>query len=295
MPQDQRAAWLTSFRSEKPELADLLEELLDEQLILEKASFLAGSPISFTDTAVAGASLGVYRLISPIGEGGMGTVWLAERNDGRFDRKVAIKFLRFSLGSQTGSERFRREGRILAQLSHPHIAELIDAGVAASGQPYIVLEHIEGEPIDMYCDSHQLDVKSRITLFLDVLSAVSHAHANLVVHRDIKPSNVLVRTDGCVKLLDFGIAKLLADDAQSVTATQLTIEGVSAHPAIRRSRTDHRWPGHHRHRCICAWRSSLPVAHRKTPRRLSSSIPCRTRKSHCREGADAAFRRMPRD
>ena len=228
MPQDQRAAWLTSFRSEKPELADLLEELLDEQLILEKASFLAGSPISFTDTAVAGASLGVYRLISPIGEGGMGTVWLAERNDGRFDRKVAIKFLRFSLGSQTGSERFRREGRILAQLSHPHIAELIDAGVAASGQPYIVLEHIEGEPIDMYCDSHQLDVKSRITLFLDVLSAVSHAHANLVVHRDIKPSNVLVRTDGCVKLLDFGIAKLLADDAQSVTATQLTIEGASA-------------------------------------------------------------------
>jgi hypothetical protein len=156
----------------------------------------------------------------------MGSVWLAERNDGRFDRRVAVKFLNLGLARQGADERFRREGAILARLSHPHIAELIDAGVSNSGQPYLVLEFVEGQPIDRYCDEHKLDLRARITLFLDVLDAVAHAHANLIVHRDLKPSNVLVSNDGRVKLLDFGIAKLL-DAEGEVAATLLTRAGES--------------------------------------------------------------------
>lgn len=223
LSEGERADWVAAFRRDKPELADLLEELLMEQAVLVEKAFLAGQPNLPFETSYTGQTLGAYRLISPIGEGGMGTVWLAERSDGRFERKVAIKFLRFSLASQTGAERFKREGRILGQLSHPHIAELIDAGVSSTGRPYIVLEYVDGRPIDAYCDTHRLDVNARIALFLDVLSAVSHAHAGLVVHRDIKPSNVLVRNDSQVKLLDFGIAKLLAEDGNP-SATQLTLE-----------------------------------------------------------------------
>ena len=225
LPEDEQSGWLALFHHEKPDLAPLLEELLADHAELNRKAFLSGQPPSPFGTSTPGQSFGAYRLISLIGEGGMGTVWLAERSDGRFDRKVAIKFLRFSLGSQSSAGRFRREGRILGQLSHPHIAELIDAGVSASEQPYIVLEHIEGKPIDAWCDEQLLAVNARIAVFLDVLSAVSHAHANLVVHRDIKPSNVLVRHDGCVKLLDFGIAKLLAEDNGE---TQLTFDGGSA-------------------------------------------------------------------
>jgi len=228
LPDSERAAWLAEFHRTNPDLAKLVEELLQEHASLENEAFLSGRPPGPLDNSIASETLGPYRLVEPIGEGGMGSVWLAKRSDGRFDRKVAIKFLRFSLGLNSGAGRFKREGRILAQLSHPHIAELIDAGVTENAQPYIVLEHIEGMPIDLFSDERRLDVNARVALFLDVLGAVSHAHANLVVHRDIKPSNVLVRNDGCVKLLDFGIAKLLNDDSPSAAATQLTVDGGSA-------------------------------------------------------------------
>src|SRR5205807_4630734 len=127
---------------------------------------------------------------------------------------------------KSGEKRFRREGSILGRLTHPHIAELFDSGVTSTGQPYLVLEYVEGEHIDRYCDRKELDVKTRIRLFLDVLSAVAHAHSNLVVHRDLKPSNVLVRDDGQVKLLDFGIAKLTADEEGTADNPLLTLEGV---------------------------------------------------------------------
>src|SRR6185436_4614316 len=164
------------------------------------------------ESPIAGQPIGAYTLTSLIGEGGMGTVWLAERSDGRFQRRVAVKFLSIALKGRMGQERFLREGRILGALGHPHIAELVDAGVTETGQPYLVLEHVEGEPIDVHCERRSLDVRARIGLFLDVLAAVAHAHANLIVHRDIKPSNVMVRNDGQVKLLDFGIAKLMEKD-----------------------------------------------------------------------------------
>jgi serine/threonine-protein kinase len=220
-----RMLWLKSFRTEKPELADLLQELLEEHRALSEQRFLEGSPIAgINQSSLAGQNIGAYKLISPIGEGGMGSVWLAERADGRFERRVAVKFLRFSVAAQGGIERFKREGSILGRLSSPHIAELIDAGVTPKGEPYLVLEHVEGEHIDEYCDKHALAVEARIRIFLNVLSAVAQAHAHLVVHRDIKPSNVLVHKDGQVKLLDFGIAKLLVDDATPALPTLLTAE-----------------------------------------------------------------------
>lgn len=169
------------------------------------------------EPCLAGEILGPYKLLARIGEGGMGSVWLAERHDGRFERQVAIKFLHFAVGSAASAERFRREGRILGQLAHAHIAELIDAGVTPRGEPYLVLEHVKGKQIDEYSDERSLSVDGRIEIFLDVLGAVAHAHANLIVHRDIKPSNVLVSSDGAVKLLDFGIAKLLETGERTIT------------------------------------------------------------------------------
>jgi eukaryotic-like serine/threonine-protein kinase len=228
MSEEERSIWLSSLRTKNPGLVEQLETLFHEHRTLSDEGFLEKGVLRLPgNSGLAGQTLGVYTLVSQIGQGGMGSVWLAERNDGRFERRVAVKFLNIALIGKSGEERFKREGRILALLVHPHIAELVDAGVAQTGQPYLVLEHIEGDQIDRYCDQHRLGVAARIRLFLDVLSAVAHAHANLIVHRDLKPSNVLVRKGGQAKLLDFGIAKLLEDEGKPGEA-QLTIEGVRA-------------------------------------------------------------------
>lgn len=225
---EERAAWLEAFRARRPDLADLLQELLEEHCALAEEHFLESSPVPLpNETSFAGQTVGAYKLLSLVGQGGMGSVWLAERSDGRFQRRVALKFLRVAVATG-GLERFKREGHILGRLEDPHIAELLDAGVTPNGEPYLVLEYVEGQPIDEYCDRRTLDVDARIHLFLDVLSAVAEAHANLIVHRDIKPSNVLVRNDGQVKLLDFGIAKLLAEEGSPAAATQATQEGGGA-------------------------------------------------------------------
>ena len=227
MAPEQRATWMSSLRHEDPKLAEILQSLLDEQQRLQQEGFLEGAPAG-TPGVLAGQSLGAYTLISQIGQGGMGSVWLARRSDGRFERQAAVKFVNVALAGHAAEERFRREGTILGRLTHPHIAELLDAGVSSAGQPYLILEYVDGTTIDEYCDQHKLDVEERVRLFLDVLAAVAHAHANLIVHRDIKPSNVLVTTGGEVKLLDFGIAKLLEAEGQSGEATSLTHEGGSA-------------------------------------------------------------------
>jgi len=223
LPEEERAAWLASLAEQNPDLAGHLRALLQEHRDLSREGFLEQPPAPpKTEAGLSGRQVGAYRLISPIGEGGMGSVWLAERSDGRFQRRAAVKFVSLSLAGRGGEERFKREGSILGRLANPHIAELLDAGVSADGQPYLVLEHVEGEHIDQYCDRHKLDVEARVRLFLDVLTAVAHAHANLIVHRDLKPSNVLVRNDGQVKLLDFGIAKLLEDEGRAGAPTLLT-------------------------------------------------------------------------
>ena len=194
-----RASWLNTTE-------------LQESLFLERP--LPPVQHAVDIPSLEGQVVGAYRLISLIGQGGMGSVWLAERCDGRFEGRVAVKLLNVALMGRAGEERFRREGTFLAKVTHPHIARLIDAGVSAASQPYLVLEHVDGQPIDRYCDEQALGIEARIRLFLDVLEAVAHAHANLIVHRDLKPANVLVSVDGQVKLLDFGIAKLLSGDAQ---------------------------------------------------------------------------------
>ncbi|MGA7852097.1 MAG: serine/threonine-protein kinase [Candidatus Acidiferrales bacterium] len=226
---EERASWLTDFRKQQSDLAILLEKLLEEHHTLAQEHFLEQEPLwPATERRLAGETVGPYRLISRIGEGGMSSVWLAERIDGRFERQVAVKFLRFAVASQALAQRFKREGRILGQLAHPNIAELIDAGVTAHGEPYLVLEYVKGKQIDDFCDERMLGVEARIDVFLHVLDAVAQAHTNLVVHRDIKPSNVFVTDQGDVKLLDFGIAKLLADEKNPSAATQLTLEAGGA-------------------------------------------------------------------
>ena len=229
LPQEERAGWLAALREENPGLADLLQALLDEHSALAQEHFLEPMVISLSEpSSLAGQTIGSYTLISSVGQGGMGSVWLARRSDGRFEREAAVKFLNVALVGRGGEERFKREGRILGQLSHPHIADLVDAGVSSAGQPFLVLEYVDGQHIDTYCDQNKLDIEARIRLFLDVLAAVSHAHAHLVVHRDLKPSNVLVTAEGQVKLLDFGIAKLLDDENQPGSATVLTQAGGAA-------------------------------------------------------------------
>jgi len=224
-----RAQWLDALRNENAGVARQVEELLKEHKAVRKEGFMEGTPISMQDVpGLAGQAVGAYRLVAAIGQGGMGTVWLAERSDGRFERKAAVKFLSTSLIGGGGEERFKREGAILGRLSHSNIAELMDAGVSSAGQPYLVLEYVEGEPIDVYCDTHKLDVRARIRLFLGVLEAIAHAHANLIIHRDIKPTNVMVSKEGSVKLLDFGIAKLLEGEGQPGAATFITQEAGSA-------------------------------------------------------------------
>jgi serine/threonine-protein kinase len=228
LPRVDRDRWLDEMRVQNPTLAAQVEDLLAEHLAAEQKGFLEQHLSLPTSPWLAGQIVGAYRLLSPIGHGGMGTVWLAERSDGRFERKAAVKFLNVAVVGWGGEGRFKREGAILARFSHPNIAELLDAGVSAAGQPFIILEYVEGQPIDAFCDAGHLDVPARVRLFLDVLGAVAHAHANLIVHRDIKPSNVLVSKDGNVKLLDFGIAKLLEGNGQDGAPTQLTREAGSA-------------------------------------------------------------------
>ena len=225
-PQE-RQPWLLSLREKNPELASALQTLLKEQQELQGAAFLEKSPL-WISAGLAGQTVGAYTLISQIGQGGMGSVWLARRSDGRFERQAAVKFVSIALAGAAGEERFKREGSIVGRLTHPNIAELLDAGVSSGGQPYLILEYVDGVAVDRYCDQHKLDIHSRIRLFLDVAAAVAHAHANLIVHRDIKPNNILVTTAGKVKLLDFGIAKLLEGEGQTGAPTLLTHEGGSA-------------------------------------------------------------------
>jgi len=165
----------------------------------------------------AGQLIGNYRIVRSLGQGGMGEVFLGERADEQFKQQVAIKLVKRGLLSRHIQSRLRQERQILASLDHPNIARLFGGGATADGTPYIVMEYIEGEPIDTYCDRHSLDLEQRLRLFMTVCSAVHRAHQNLIVHRDLKPSNILVTPQGVPKLLDFGIAKMLDDRAMMHT------------------------------------------------------------------------------
>jgi tRNA A-37 threonylcarbamoyl transferase component Bud32 len=166
-------------------------------------------------------TVGAYRLVREVGRGGMGSVYLAVRADAAFERRVAVKFVRHNVDSPQLRERFDSERRILARLEHPYIARLLDAGATAVGQPYLVMEYVEGQTIVAYAQSRVLSVRERIALFRKVCEAIHYAHQNLVVHRDLKPGNVLIDASGTPKLLDFGIAKLLGGDSDTAPAQTL--------------------------------------------------------------------------
>lgn len=224
-----RAAMLADLERQRPDLARVLVSLLTEHDRLLESDFLESSlPIPHTAvSSLAGQAVGPYTLDVPLGMGGMGTVWRARRSDGRFEGFVAVKLLNLALLDRHGDERFKREGTLLARLAHPHIARLLDAGITPAGQPYLVLEYVDGVRIDSFADDRHLPVGDRLTLFLQVADAVAHAHASLVVHRDLKPSNVLVRPDGAIKLLDFGVGRLLEQEIAHATLTARTAEALT--------------------------------------------------------------------
>lgn len=179
-------------------------------------------------TAQPGKTIGPWRITGEIGRGGMGAVYAVQRDDGAYTQRAALKLIRSAADSPAARERFLRERQLLAQLQHPHIATLLDGGFSTDGDPYFVMEYVDGQPIDQWCDTRRLGLRERVELFGQVLDAVSHAHRHLVVHRDLKPSNLLVDVHGQVKLLDFGIAKQLEGaDATATSDRALTFEYAS--------------------------------------------------------------------
>ena len=220
-----RAAWLDALENVDPVVRSVLRDALRTTSAEGRTrDFVDALPPLTADAAGrrVGDRVGAYRLLVRLGTGGMGEVWLADRADGMLDRRVALKLPVLALSRAALSERFARERALLAPLAHEHIARLYDAGFADDGQPFLALEYVEGDRIDRYVDAQRLDVEGRLRLFAQVLEAVSHAHANLVLHRDLKPSNILVTPAGSVKLLDFGIAKLMDDgEARETELTRL--------------------------------------------------------------------------
>jgi tetratricopeptide (TPR) repeat protein len=214
LPEGERGAWLAKLDEQNHGLAELVRTLLNEYQLLAQEGFLEGASLPLpVGLPVPGNAVGPYRLVSLIGQGGMGSVWLAERSDGEVRQKAAIKLLRADADRPSFRERFLNERQILANLSHPSIARLLDAGHTSDGRPYLVMEYIEGIPIDAY--AARLPVRERLALFLSVCAGVSHAHGRLIIHRDLKPSNILVEGAGQPKILDFGIAKLLDAELES--------------------------------------------------------------------------------
>ncbi len=218
---EKRAAFLAEACARDDDLRAEVESLLASHKGAEsfiEMPALAGAPTlpaeEITDPMV-GRRIGSYRLIRELGHGGMGAVYLAVRADEQFQKRVAIKLVK--RGLDTDLQRFRNERQILASLDHPNIARLLDGGTTEDGLPYFVMEYVEGQPLVEYCDQRKLSTAERLKLFRTVCSAVHYAHQNLVVHRDLKPSNILVTAEGVVKLLDFGIAKILNPDLSAAT------------------------------------------------------------------------------
>jgi eukaryotic-like serine/threonine-protein kinase len=224
-PTDARRRWARERLAAQPPVLAGVESLLDAH---DRAAGILEDAPPFTDELLAPppppTRVGPYRILRELGRGGMGVVYLAERDDGQFRLRVAVKILD-AIGSQELRRRFHAERQILASLDHPGIGRLLDGGIAGDGRPFLVMEVVEGLPLDVHCDRARLPIAARLELFCQVARAVQHAHRSLVVHRDLKPSNILVTPDGSPKLLDFGIAKLL-DPALAGLTRPLTLTGV---------------------------------------------------------------------
>ena len=207
-PTIHRSAYLARACGSDQELRAEVEAMLAAEAAAIERFVRDDEPLADADPFL-GMRLGPWRILDTIGRGGMGTVYRAERADGQYQQQVALKIVQ-PLTPQRAGLRFKAEAHILARLSHPNIARLLDGGLTPEGSAYLVMEHVDGCPITEYCDHHRLTVDERLRLFLSVAHATQHAHQALIVHRDLKPSNIFVSRTGDVKLLDFGIAKLLA-------------------------------------------------------------------------------------
>ncbi|MGA9422066.1 MAG: serine/threonine-protein kinase, partial [Rhodanobacteraceae bacterium] len=201
-------------------LAEELRSLLSadddatDMLDGDARALLSGVVIADTDALPGDGRVGAWRLLSQIGQGGMGVVYLGERTDGAYEQRVAIKLLKRGMDTHAILRRFLQERRILARLNHPHIVSLLDGGMSADGRPFYVMEHVDGQAITDYAKQHKLDVRARVALLALVAEAVAYAHTQLVVHRDLKPSNVVVDVNGAPRVLDFGIAKLIEESGE---------------------------------------------------------------------------------
>jgi serine/threonine protein kinase len=215
-----REPWLADLEKDQPLIARELRELLDLHSEVNTSGFLEPSLLP-SDDLVIGEKIGAYAVERLLGRGGMGSVWLGRRSDDKFEGKAAVKLLKLRGLGQPAITQIRHEANLLARLSHSHIARLFDAGIRENGQPYLILEYVEGEPIDHFCSSHALPLVKRLSLFLDVLGAVAYAQGQLIVHGDLKPSNVLVTRDGAVKLVDFGVSSLRVDPGAAPVETPL--------------------------------------------------------------------------
>jgi serine/threonine-protein kinase len=221
----ERSAFLDTACGEDQDLRREVESLLNASSAASDAGF--GAPVlgpaepGPASHDLLGRRVGVYRVLAEIGEGGMGAVYRAVRDDDVFERHVALKVLRGGLASEFHRQSFHQERQILATLQHPNVAQLLDGGTTEDGRPYLVMELVAGERIDTYCESRALPLRPRLELFRQVCAAVQCAHQSLVVHRDLKPANILVTAEGVPKLLDFGIAKLLAPQGGDATVTQV--------------------------------------------------------------------------
>ncbi len=218
---ESRASYLAALRLDEETLYNELAELID---IDEEAEDFLGEPISLkTDSfspSLVGETIGNYKIVREIERGGMGAIFEAVRFDGEFEQRVAVKLVNRHFFSDELVKRFKKERQILAKLEHPNIVRLLDGGFTNDKTPYYVMEFIEGTPINVYCRENNLDTEQRLNLFLQVCDAVAYAHRQLIVHRDLKPSNILVTKNEQVKLLDFGIAKILESDTDAQTQTQ---------------------------------------------------------------------------
>ncbi|HEX9893441.1 MAG TPA: serine/threonine-protein kinase [Gemmatimonadales bacterium] len=227
-PPGDRARFVLERCGERPDWLEAVNRLLAAERSAD-SGFLDGLDpgllVALRADAAAPEQVGAYRLLRQIGTGGMGQVFLAERADGQFEQRTAVKLLKRGMDSDAVLTRFLRERQILAGLDHPHIARLLDGGVADDGRPFFVMELVDGQPITRYCDDRRLTTDQRLALVRTVCLAVEYAHRNLVVHRDLKPSNILVTAEGEPKLLDFGIAKLLSAAEGDAPATTLTRAG----------------------------------------------------------------------
>ncbi|HSK76936.1 MAG TPA: tetratricopeptide repeat protein [Thermoanaerobaculia bacterium] len=219
-----RTAFLEAACQDDDELRREVESLLASEA--EIGDFIE-TPVfrihGEAEPLAVGQRIGAYRIVRELGRGGMGSVYLAERADEEFEQRVALKVVRRGMDTDEIVRRFRSERQILAHLDHPNIAKLFDGGTTEDGRPYFVMEHVEGQPIDQYCDERKLSVRERLELFRRVCSAVHLAHQNLIVHRDLKPGNILVTADGVPKLLDFGIAKLLDPGQEAFALTRANV------------------------------------------------------------------------